>query len=70
MTSLFKPDLTRFQEVKLRNDEGKLLATPVKGHGSGDLASLLESDAFIKLPMGIDTFKAGESYELFIFRDF
>ncbi len=66
----FKPDLTRFQEVKLRYDEGKLLATPVKENGSGDLASLLESDAFIKLPIGKDTFKAGESYELFIFRDF
>ena len=45
----FKPNLTYFLQVKLENKEGQLLATPVKGNGSGDLASLTEADGFIKI---------------------
>lgn len=65
----FKPDLTYFLEVKLASDaEGHLLATPVKGNGSGDLANLVDADAFIELPRGRDTYPAGEVFGVYRYR--
>jgi molybdopterin molybdotransferase len=65
----FKPDLTYFLQVRLSEDEnGGTLATPVSGHGSGDLANLAEADAFLELPQGKDHFKAGEVYPYFPYR--
>ncbi|HHP7240465.1 MAG TPA: molybdopterin molybdotransferase MoeA [Cyclobacteriaceae bacterium] len=65
----FKPDLTYFLVVKLGfTDDGKILAEPVQGHGSGDLANLVDADAFIQLPIGKDLFKAGEVYSVFNYR--
>ena len=46
----FKPNLTYFSQVKLENVNGQLLATPIKGNGSGDLVSLVEADGFIEIP--------------------
>ena len=66
---LFKPDLTYFAQVKLDySDEGKLLAYPRHGHGSGDLANLTDADAFIELTRGKDQYKAGEVYTVFKYR--
>ena len=66
----FKPDLTYFLEVKLGySEKGELLASPVKGNGSGDLANLVDADAFIQLPRGRDAFKAGEAYPIITYRD-
>ena len=42
---IFKPDLTYFLPVKVSYTEGCILATPVEGHGSGDLANLNDADA-------------------------
>jgi molybdopterin molybdotransferase len=65
----FKPDLTYFLEVRLDFSEtGKIIAQPVKGNGSGDLANLVDADAFIKLPMGRDTFSGGETFPLVLYR--
>lgn len=65
----FKPDLTYFLQVKVGHSvEGQLLATPVEGHGSGDLANLVDADAFLQLPRGRDDFHAGETYPLFFYR--
>lgn len=65
----FKPDLTYFLEVAVSyNEQGKILADPKKGHGSGDLANLLRGDAFIRLPRGKDRFEAGEVYPLYFYR--
>ena len=58
----FKPNLTYFLQVKLSNKFGHLLATPIKGNGSGDLASLVNADAFIQLPKGETEFKKGENF--------
>lgn len=59
----FKPDLTYFLEVQLRsNAQGVLEAHPVKGNGSGDLANLVDADAFIQLPQGRDVYEAGGVY--------
>lgn len=66
----FKPDLTYFLEVKLDySEKGELLANPVKGNGSGDLANLVDADAFITLPRGRNEFKAGEVYPIIVYRD-
>jgi molybdopterin molybdotransferase len=65
----FKPELTFFLQVKLSYaPTGKILATPVEGHGSGDLANLVEADAFLELPLGQDLFKKGEVFKAFVYR--
>ena len=65
----FKPALTYYLQVKLsQNTEGVLIATPVEGHGSGDLANLNDADAFLELPMARDTFKKGEVFKIIPFR--
>jgi molybdopterin molybdotransferase len=65
----FKPDLTRFLEVKLDfDDQGRILARPVPGSGSGDLANLVDADAFVELPRGKDLYRKGEVYPLLFYR--
>jgi molybdopterin molybdotransferase len=63
----FKPSLTYFLQAKLQmNEEGKLLAEPIRGHGSGDFSSLTETGAFVELPSAKNIFKKGEAYKLWI----
>ena len=64
----FKPNLTYFLQVKLTHKNGHLLATPIKGNGSGDLASLVNSDAFIQLPKDKNEYKKGENYPIIRYR--
>lgn len=65
----FKPDLTYFAQVKISySEEGKIVALPVEGHGSGDLANLVDADAFIRIPRGQDMFEAGTVYPLYFYR--
>lgn len=65
----FKPELAFFLQVKLSYTlSGKILATPVEGHGSGDLANLVEADAFLELPLEGSLFKKGEVFKTFIYR--
>ena len=66
----FKPDLTYLMQVKTHyDDNGYLQAVPVEGHGSGDLANLVDADGFLQLPRGKDEFKAGEVYPLYLYRN-
>ena len=67
---IFKPTLTYFLHVKLSDRFGHLIATPIKGNGSGDLASLLEADAFIQLPADQDEFKQGNVFPILRYRSF
>ena len=61
----FKPNLTYYLQVKLHSENGQLLATPIKGNGSGDLASLVEANGFIELPKSEEIeFKKGEIYPI------
>jgi molybdopterin molybdotransferase len=46
------------------NEEGKLLAKPIKGNGSGDFSSLTEADAFMELPSDKISFQKGEVYKI------
>jgi len=64
----FKPQLTYFLQVRVDIKFGHLFAFPVKGNGSGDLASLVEADGFIELPRKQTTFKKGENYTIIRYR--
>ena len=65
----FKPDLTYFLQVKIGyNRNGQLLATPIEGNGSGDLANLADADGLLQLPMGKEIFEEGEVFSLFLYR--
>jgi len=65
----FKPDLTYFLQVKIENNRGTIDAIPIAGHGSGDLANLVDNDAFIELPTGKELFKKGEVFPLIVYRN-
>ena len=64
----FKPNLTYFLQVRIENQQGKLVAFPVKGNGSGDLASLTQADGFIQLPKEQTDFQKGETYQFIRYR--
>ncbi len=65
----FEPDLTYFAQVKVELDQGSILAQPVVGHGSGDLANLVDADGFLELPGGKNHFSKGELYPLYSYRN-
>lgn len=64
----FKPPLTYFLQVKIKNESGKLMAYPDAGGGSGDFANLKEVDGFIELPLEKSVLKAGEVFPYYPFR--
>jgi len=64
----FKPDLTYFLQIRLENKKGLLVAIPIMGNGSGDLANLANADAFLELPQDQTDFKTGEVFPLIIYR--
>jgi molybdopterin molybdotransferase len=64
----FKPNLVYFLQVKLETKNGNLIATPIQGNGSGDLASLVSADAFIQLPSEQSEFESGEVFPLIKYR--
>jgi molybdopterin molybdotransferase len=66
----FKPNLTYFLQVKLESKRGNLIAFPITGNGSGDLASLVKADAFVELPADKMEFKKGEVYPIVSYRSF
>lgn len=64
----FQPDLKYFLQVKLNlSHEGRLLAYPIEGNGSGDFANLADTNAFMELPLGKHYFKKGEVYPVYPF---
>jgi molybdopterin molybdotransferase len=64
----FKPNLTYFLQVKLTQKKGKLYATPIAGKGSGDLANLVDADAFLELPDDSTNFTKGTIFPIIKFR--
>lgn len=65
----FRPDLTYFAQVRLEySSDGIIKAHPVEGHGSGDLANLVDADAFIELPRGSDLYRKGEVHPVWLYR--
>lgn len=68
---IFKPQLTYYLQVNTSiNEEGKIIAKPTTGGGSGDLSNLLEANAFLELPANRMNYKAGDVFPLFPFRNF
>ena len=64
----FRPDLGYFLQVRtITNEAGQLIADPVAGNGSGDIANLAASDAFVYLPQGQETYRAGTAYDWYPF---
>jgi len=64
----FKPNMTYFLQVRVENVEGQLRAFPIKGNGSGDLASLVQADGFIQLPKEQTAFKTGDPFSFIRYR--
>lgn len=64
----FQPPLSFFLQVKIENKEGRLLAHPDEGGGSGDFVNLKDIDGFIELPKSRSEFQAGESFLFYPFR--
>ena len=65
---IFKPQLTYFLQVKIKNEGGKLMAYPDAGGGSGDFANLKEVDGFLELSLEKSEFKVGEVFPYYSFR--
>jgi len=66
----FAPRLTYFLQVRLSLRDGKLVASPMPGGGSGDFVNLKHVDGFLELPADKSVFKAGEAYSFTGFRHF
>jgi len=64
----FEPALTYFLQVNVSCEDGKLLAKPVAGGGSGDFANLKNVTGFLQLPAEQSHFQAGAVYPYFPFR--
>ena len=64
----FLPRLVYFLQVRLYvNEHCQLLASPVEGNGSGDFANLVDTDAFMELPLETTEFKRGDVYRVWKF---
>ena len=66
---MFEPNLQYFATAALRtNPKGQQVVAPIKGNGSGDLASLVQGDGFIELPADKRVFHQGETFRFFSYR--
>jgi len=63
----FTPNLKYFLQVQLQNENGKILATPFEGNGSGDFSNLIDAQAFIELPAEQNNFAKGELFRIWPF---
>lgn len=65
----FMPDLRYFLQVHVSiGNDGRLIAKPLTGNGSGDFANLTEANAFMELPEEINEFKQGDVYRIWPFK--
>jgi molybdopterin molybdotransferase len=65
---LFSGNLVYFLQVAVQNENGRLMAHPVEGGGSGDFANLKHVQGFLELPAQKQHFIAGEAFPYFSFR--
>jgi molybdopterin molybdotransferase len=64
----FQPAITHFLQVSVKNQQGKLMAYPDAGGGSGDFANLKKVDGFLELPAEQTEFKTGGVFPYYAFR--
>lgn len=63
---VFKPKLSYFLQIKIKNENGALFAFPLKHNGSGDFISLIDADGFVELPNSEnDYFEKGKIVNFF-----
>jgi molybdopterin molybdotransferase len=62
--------LTYFLQVKVKIENGILMAYPDPGGGSGDFANLKNVSGFLELPEDRSTFGVGEVFPYIPFRNF
>jgi len=61
----FKPELDYFMSAKVDWVDGKFIAQPIRGNGSGDMVSFGLSNAFIHLPIGNDIYHKGQQFDVY-----
>lgn len=66
----FAPNLTYFLQVSVESEDGRLVAYPDAGGGSGDFVNLKNVTGFLELPPDKSNFSAGEVFSYFPFRNF
>ncbi len=57
---IYTSPLTYFLQVQLYQEGATLMARPMTGHGSGDFANLIDTQAFMELPRDQNEFKKGD----------
>jgi molybdopterin molybdotransferase len=60
---IFRPQLTYFAQVKIMQKDGRIMAQPKLGKGSGDFTNLVDIDGFLVLPAREGDYKKGELFE-------
>ena len=60
----FKPDLDLFQLVSLNKSNGEIMASPIKGSGSGDLTVFSKAEGILVLNRGQEHYPTNTNYEL------
>ncbi len=65
---MFKPPLTCFLQAAIKNENGRWMAYPCAGGGSGDFANLVKADGFLELPNHGIHFKKGDVFSWISFR--
>jgi molybdopterin molybdotransferase len=63
----FKPALSYFLQVRLKNEGATNMAIPEMGNGSGDFANLLNVDGLLELPADQNMFSKGDIFPYFPF---
>jgi molybdopterin molybdotransferase len=64
----FPAKLTYFLQVHVKNDNGKMMAYPMAGGGSGDFANLKNVTGFVELALEGTDFKTGDLVPYIPFR--
>jgi molybdopterin molybdotransferase len=64
----FTVPLTYFLQVRVINEDGKWMAHPIVGGGSGDFVNLKMVDGFLELPLEKNEFKADKAFDYIPFR--
>lgn len=64
----FKPPLTYFLQVAVKVENGKCIAYPEPGGGSGDFVNLKNVTGFVELPADRSAYKTGEVFSYYPIR--
>lgn len=66
-TIIFKPALTHHLLIKLRHENGRVLADPIDTSTSGDMVNLMKADGLLSLPATEEVFAEGRIFEVHVF---